>query len=208
MSDEAELPELGALHLSDDVHTTKIVLEKPPILSTPPKIDTTLETALSHLLNRLTHPLSPILSPTKVAELKQALSDRLTAKYTHTWDEKRPLNGSGTRSLICTLHSGLPVELREVAKEVGVEQRIWLKALALVKYVDGKEVAQKTEWETWCDPGSVSWRYGGWQWEDVGFEERRISRGKLRIICSLASITADRQILSRLFGKPLDPLLS
>jgi hypothetical protein len=111
-------------------------------------------------------------------ELKQNLSDRLTAKYAATWDEKNPTHGSGTRSLICTQHTGLPVELREAAKELDIDSKMWIKALALVKVSEGKEAILKTEWEAWCDPGSVSWRYGGWQWEDVGYDIRRSTRGE------------------------------
>jgi hypothetical protein len=177
MLNEEELA-FGGLRLTDAPPTTTIISENPPPSEPLLPVDTSLKTALPHLINRLIHPLSPQLPPAQVLRLKELLTDRLSAKYTATWDEKRPLNGSGTRSLICTLHTGLPVELREAAKEVGVDINLWLKALALVKVADGKEVSVKTEWEAWCDPGSVSWRYGGWQWEDVGYDVRRTSRGE------------------------------
>jgi len=176
MVNEEEL-DLGGLRLNDGPPTT-IITTNPPTTETPLAVDTSLKTALPHLINRLIHPLSGQLPPAQLLQLKEVLSDRLSAKYVATWDEKRPTYGSGTRSLICTLHTGLPVELREAAKEVGVNIKMWLKALALVKVQDGKEVSVKTEWEAWCDPGSVSWRYGGWQWEDVGYDVRRTSRGK------------------------------
>jgi hypothetical protein len=176
MVNQEEL-DLGGLRLTDAPSTT-IITENPPPSDPLPPVDTSLKTALPHLINRLIHPISSQLPPAQLLQLKLLLTERLSAKYTATWDEKRPLNGSGSRSLICTLHTGLPVELREAAKEVGIDLEMWLKALALVKVQDGKEVSVKTEWEAWCDPGSVSWRYGGWQWEDVGFDVRRTSRGE------------------------------
>jgi hypothetical protein len=180
MSNEPEIPDLGGLRLTDAAHTctSTIITEQPP--TNPPTIslDTSLASALPHLIHRLIQPLSTQVPHAKLLELKQILTDRLSAKYAATWDEKRPQNGSGTRSLICTLHTGLPVELREAAKAAGVDLEMWLKALALVKVSEAKEVSVKTEWEAWCDPGSVSWRYGGWQWEDVGYDVRRSSRGE------------------------------
>jgi len=188
MVNEEEL-DLGGLRLTGAPSTT-IITENPPPSETLPSVDTSLKTALPHLINRLIQPLSSQLPPARLLQLQLLLTERLSAKYSATWDEKRPMNGSGSRSLICTLHTGLPVELREAAREVGIDLEMWLKALALVKVQDGKEVSVKTEWEAWCDPGSVSWRYGGWQWEDVGYDVRRTSRGE-----SLVSSQLDTNLL-------------
>lgn len=180
MSKETETLDLGGLRIADaaNTSTSTIVTEQLPTNPPPSTVDTSLASALPHLINRFIQPLSAQLPHAKVLELKRILTDRLHRKYAATWDEKRPINGSGTRSLICTLHTGLPVELREAAKEAGIDMVMWEKALALVKVSEGKEVSVKTEWEAWCDPGSVSWRYGGWQWEDVGYDMRRSTRGE------------------------------
>jgi hypothetical protein len=178
MLDEAELPELGGLSLEPANELNELSNIHRSTGKPLRRLDTSLETAVSQLVSRLVDPLSTRIPTSRLTDLRQALYDCLANKYAPTWDEKRPLQGSGFRSLICTLHGGLPAELRAVAKAHGVDSSSWIQALAWSKVVDGQEVGRKLDWEAWCDPGIVCWRYGGWQWEDVGFDPYRLSRGE------------------------------
>lgn len=178
MADEAELPELASLNLGTIQELTKSSRDTKAGSDTSDKIDTSLGTALAQLVSRLTDPLSTRLPKAQLTQLRQTLSQRLSAKFLPTWNEAEPIRGSGFRSLICTLHGGLPQELREAAKEHGVDSEMWINALAWSKVVDGQEVARKIDWEAWCDPGVVSWRCGGWKWEDAGFDPYRLNRGE------------------------------
>jgi hypothetical protein len=179
MTDEAELPELASLNLYTIQELTKSVRKPTAGSNDNDAMDTSLETALAQLVARLTDSLGSRIPNAQLAQLRQTLTRRLSTKFAPSWDEQRPLHGSGYRSLICTLHGGLPSELREAAKEHGVDSRVWIDALAWSKVVDGQEVGRKLDWEAWCDPGVVSWRCGGWKWEDAGFDPYRLSRGKL-----------------------------
>jgi hypothetical protein len=88
--------------------------------------------------------------------------------------------GSGFRSLICTKHLGLPPVLKAAARDVGISEKVWVEGLGSRKVdVDGLVGEMiEDEWEVWCDPGTVVWRFGGWEWEDVGYEPVKIVRGE------------------------------
>ena len=78
--------------------------------------------------------------------------------------------------MICTKLKGLPKVLSEAAKEVGVDEEVWKKALNKSPEED-PEGRLKDEWEAWCDPGTVVWRYGGWEWEDPEFDPFKAVKG-------------------------------
>jgi hypothetical protein len=68
--------------------------------------------------------------------------------------------------------------MRKAAAEVGVKDEVWSKSLFLRRDLgEGRERVEE-EWEAWCDPGTVVWQYGGWEWEDVGFEPTKLIRGE------------------------------
>lgn len=58
-----------------------------------------------------------------------------------------------------------------------MEDSDWMAALASKGVDRGGVEYVKEEWEAWCDPGTVVWRYGPWQWEDIGYELTPIKRG-------------------------------
>ncbi|CAD6583066.1 MAG: hypothetical protein TREMPRED_003464 [Tremellales sp. Tagirdzhanova-0007] len=149
-------------------------------------LDLTLPTAIIALLNHITKPLDDLYPSPTILHLREHLMRELTKLFVKTWDEQRPHVGSGSRTLICMKHLGLPKVLREAAVSVGVEEKTWRGALAgRIAGVDGEEVDE--EWEVWCDPGTVVWRSGGWTWEDVGFEAVR-ARERFRIIWKASPI--------------------
>lgn len=152
-------------------------MSSPAPRSADDQLDTSLPTALTQLVHRLTQPLSTVVPHARLLDLREALREVLHDKYAPTWDEDLPMRGSGYRSLICQKGHGLPVELRSIANRFQVDPARWLRALALTKTVEGVEIITRTEWEAWCDPGVVAWRYGSWEWEDVGFEPTRPIRG-------------------------------
>lgn len=175
---DADIPDLSSLTIVSTTTTNPINDIKSKADAS--QLDTSLSTALSHLVNRLTRPLSSSIPQARLSELREALSEVLSGKYASSWDESTPARGSGYRSLICQKHNGLPAELRMIAKRFQVDGAKWIRALASTKTIDGTEVVVREEWEAWCDPGLVAWRYGSWEWEDVGFEPTRPSRGKSR----------------------------
>lgn len=139
--------------------------------------DRTLTTALSHLVDHLVEPLSASYTPEVLNSLLKQLKHALFVKFQPTWDEGHPQVGSGTRSLICTKYHGLPPPMRSAAVKVGVEEQVWRKAIA--KSGGREDRSDKgDEWEVWCDPGQVVWRWGAWEWEDPGFEPVKLVRGK------------------------------
>ncbi|WVN87871.1 uncharacterized protein L203_103068 [Cryptococcus depauperatus CBS 7841] len=146
----------------------------------------TLETALSHLVAHLVEPLSEAYSADCVNSLLSRLKEELLAKFAPTWDELHPQVGSGTRSLICTRYYGLPPPMRTACGKAGVEERVWRKAIAKA---GGREnrLDKGQEWEVWCDPGQVVWRWGGWEWEDPGFEPTKVVREPLQVIWQAAT---------------------
>lgn len=172
------------------------------------QLDTSLPTALAQLVHRLTQPLSVLVPHAPLLDLREALRQVLYDKYAPTWDEELPMRGSGYRSLICQKDLGLPAELRTVARQFNLEPSRWIRALALTKNVEGIEVVTRSEWEAWCDPGVVAWRYGSWEWEDVGFEPTRPVRGECVGIGESCIDELTLQIPSRSSGKLSHPLRS
>lgn len=174
---DADIPDISGLAIASRDPST-LTTDSKSNNDTNSQLDTSLSTALSHLVNRLARPLSSSVPDARLSGLRQALSEVLAAKYAPTWDETTPARGSGYRSLICQKHTGLPAELRDIAKRFQVDGAKWIRALASTKTIDGVTVVVREEWEAWCDPGLVAWRYGNWEWEDVGFEPTRPSRGE------------------------------
>jgi hypothetical protein len=153
-----------------------------PISSTTsddkPSIDLSLPSALSALTHHLTAPLAPHYSHTTILALRSTLTSNLTALFQPTWREHDPAYGSGTRSLICLRSRGLPRPLKHAAAKNGVAEKVWRAALhkkgkdgqGSAEDVDRARKARMDEWEAWCDPGQVSWRYGMWEWFDSEFD--------------------------------------
>lgn len=141
-------------------------------------LDLSLSTALSNLVLKLIQPLAPHYSHQTLLSLREDLVGRLTGLFTPSWDEAHPQHGSGSRSLICTKQLGLPRPLREAAGAVGINEDLWRTSLAGRRTREGEAEEVKEEWEAWCDPGTVVWRYGGWEWEDVGFEPVKLHKGE------------------------------
>lgn len=146
------------------------------------KVDLTLHSALDALVHYLIQPISIYYSHLVILDLREHLIRNLTELFEPSWDEQHPQVGSGYRSLISTKHLGLPRALRDVATSVGVDEEVWRKALSARKTGIEGEKEVKEEWEVWCDPGTVVLRFGGWDWEDVGFEPARLPRGQLSLM--------------------------
>ena len=182
---DADIPDISGLAIASNPSSISDPKAK---VDTTSQLDTSLSTALSHLVHRLTRPLSASVPDARLSEVRQAISEVLAAKYSPTWDETNPARGSGYRSLICQKNNGLPAELRAIAKQFRVDPAKWIRALASAKTIDGVTVVVREEWEAWCDPGLVAWRYGNWEWEDVGFEPTRPSRGESRKCFSSSSV--------------------
>ena len=141
-------------------------------------IDLSLPSALSALTHHLTAPLAPHYSHGTILALRSTLTSTLTALFEPTWREEEPTYGSGSRSLICTRARGLPKPLKQAAAKNGVAEKVWRAALhkkgkereGSTEDVDRARKARMDEWEAWCDPGQVSWRYGAWEWFDSEFD--------------------------------------
>ncbi|OCF54535.1 hypothetical protein L486_08085 [Kwoniella mangroviensis CBS 10435] len=145
-------------------------------------LDLSLSTSITYLVQFLIQPLSSHYPHHVLLSLRDELTERLNHLFTSTWDTSRPQFGSGYRSLICSKHLGLPKPLREAAKSVGVEREVWKRAIAGIKSGDRGE-----EWQCWCDPGQVTWRWGGWEWEDVGYEPGKVIKEPFQIIWQSSS---------------------
>ncbi|WVW79292.1 hypothetical protein I302_101259 [Kwoniella bestiolae CBS 10118] len=145
-------------------------------------LDLSLSTSISYLSQFLIQPLSSHYPHHILLSLRAELSNRLTTLFSSTWDTSRPQFGSGYRSLICSRHLGLPLSLVEAAKAVGVERGVWKRAIAGIKSGERGE-----EWQCWCDPGQVTWRWGGWEWEDVGYEPWKVIKEPFQIIWQSSS---------------------
>jgi hypothetical protein len=148
-------------------------------------IDLSLPTAIANLIQHLVQPLTKLYTPKDISALRLRLTSALSEAYAPSWDPQHPQHGSGTRSLICNRQMGLPKLLREAAAEVGIPGQVWVRALARKSEMDLEGRTKGDEWEAWCDPGTVVWRYGGWEWEDVGYEQTKLIRGELG--CSVKS---------------------
>lgn len=129
-----------------------------------PPSDLSLEAALGALISHLTAPLDGVCSAPAAARLRQALVRSLSTLYRPTWHEQDPSRGSAFRSLIALSDGRLPRPMREAATAAGVDQAKWARTLA-----PASGATTTTEWQCWCDPGRVSWRDGGWEWEDGVF---------------------------------------
>ncbi|WWC73141.1 uncharacterized protein I206_107107 [Kwoniella pini CBS 10737] len=145
-------------------------------------LDLTLPTAISHLVQFLIQPLSTHYPHPIILSLRDQLSSRLNEIFRSIWEESKPQRGSGYRSLICTRQLGLPTALIQAAKSSGVDKEIWKRALA-----DKKSGKRGEEWQTWCDPGQVTWRWGGWEWEDIGYEPFKVIKEPFQIIWQSSS---------------------
>jgi len=141
-------------------------------------LDLTLASAVDALVQHLVGPLATQGPHLTILDLREHLVRDLTELFEASWDEQHPQIGSGFRSLICTKQLGLPRVLRDAAANVGVDEEIWRRALSVQRTgIEGEERI-KEEWEVWCDPGTVVWRSGGWEWEDVGYESLKIARSE------------------------------
>lgn len=113
-----------------------------------------LSPALDQLVSVLLLPLLPTLPSSSSSLLRSSLTSHLSALFAPTWQPSDPTRGSAFRTLIAT-KGRLPRPLREAVKETNVVSLdAWETALG------------GQEWQAWCDPGRVSWRDGGWEWED------------------------------------------
>ncbi|WVQ93242.1 hypothetical protein IAU59_000307 [Kwoniella sp. CBS 9459] len=177
----ASKPEPSPL-LSDRSPLSQAGTVKPSSTSATANLDLSLNTAVVHLVQHLIQPLAAHYSHSTLLSLRDELSSRLTRLFQPTWDSSKPTQGSGSRSLICSRYLGLPYVLRESAGKVGVEVGKWRKALASCKTGERGE-----EWQAWCDPGQVVWRWGGWEWEDIGFEPFKVIKEPFQIIWQASS---------------------
>ncbi|WWD21133.1 hypothetical protein CI109_105614 [Kwoniella shandongensis] len=145
--------------------------------------DLSLSTAVTHLVQHLIQPLSPHYPHSTLLKLRDSLRTKLVELFEPTWEEQHPQLGSGFRSLICTKYLGLPPILKDVAGEFALDEGVWKKAIAATREREHKV----EEWEAWCDPGQVVWRWGGWEWEDVGFEPFKVIRENFHIVWQAAA---------------------
>jgi len=120
--------------------------------------DLSLHTALSHLLAHLTTPLEPLVGRVELTLLRTHLRSILTLLFAPSWQADDLSRGSAFRSLIGR-PGRLPRPLRQAAAKASVDLALWERAL--VEACEGE-----VEWQSWCDPGRVQWRNGGWEWED------------------------------------------
>ncbi|ORX39115.1 hypothetical protein BD324DRAFT_311814 [Kockovaella imperatae] len=148
------------------------------------ELDLSLSSALSALIDHLLSPLNRCYTPTVLSALRLHLTSSLTELFAPSWDIAHPQYGSGFRSLICDNQHGLPKPLKESAMESGVVEHIWIRQLSKPVDKEATEAVRRRarEWEAWCDPGTVMWRYGGWEWEDSANDPVRMVREPLQII--------------------------
>ncbi|KAL7421365.1 hypothetical protein Q5752_004250 [Cryptotrichosporon argae] len=142
-------------------------LTPPPSTTGLPSADLTLAGALGALVTHLLDPLIPLVPSASLAALRAALTARLDRLFAPTWDAARPDAGSGFRSLICAHPHGLPRALREAAADAGIDEAAWRAAIAR------RSDRADDEWEAWCDPGCVSWRWGPWEYDEPGYDAPR-----------------------------------
>ena len=144
------------------------------------ELDLSLSSALSALIDHLIGPLTRCYTPTILSALRLHLTAALTELFSPSWDIRHPQYGSGFRSLICDSTHGLPKPLKESAGEAGVGEDLWVQQLAKSLDEDAGDVVKRRarEWEAWCDPGTVIWRYGPWEWEEAN-DPVKAGRGEL-----------------------------
>lgn len=141
-------------------------------------IDTSLPSAVAALVHHLTQPLSAHYPHSVILQLRTSLTSILTELYESSWKPMEPSFGTGHRSLICSRPLGLPRALERAAAQAGVDVEVWrqsLKGKPRDELVHGDK--ERDEWEAWCDPGLVTWRYGGWKYFDSEFDPVRPSPG-------------------------------
>lgn len=159
-----------------------------PALATPPapshaasgaglQLDMTLAAAVQALVHHLVQPLAVHYPHTRLMTLRQRLTELLTKAYEPSWNESNPHQASGARSLISDRVLGLPRVLREAAGK-DIDLPTWSKAIS-VSHRKRAEGEDESEWEVWCDPGMVVWRWGGWGWDEPEFDPIRRPRGEL-----------------------------
>ena len=145
------------------------------------ELDLSLPSALSALIDHLITPLTRCYTPAILSALRLHLTSSLTDLFASSWDGRHPQLGSGFRSLICDARHGLPKPLRESAGEAGVAEDLWRHQLSKPVVSDAglRQRQWAVQWEAWCDPGTVVWRYGGWEWEDTsGYDPFKVVRGE------------------------------
>lgn len=140
------------------------------------KIDLSLESAVSALVDRLVKPLQSFYPQSRIDGVRSHLVATLSKRYAPTWREDDPLHGTGYRSLICLPGVGLPPAMVVSARQNGVDPAVWMRSLAA--RLRGENSPLQEEWQAWCDPGLVMWRYGGWFWNDSEFDPVKSYRGQ------------------------------
>lgn len=146
--------------------------------------DLSLHSALSHLLAHLTAPLEPVVVRVELTLLRTHLRSILTLLFAPSWHADDPSRGSAFRSLIGR-PGLLPRPLRQAAAKASVDLALWERTLA--EACEGEH-----EWQSWCDPGRVQWRNGGWEWEDGVWFHGGWKGASLLISCSSSSLLHDR----------------
>lgn len=159
------------------------------------ELDMSINAAVSALVHHLVQPLAAHYPHADVMALRSDLTLSFTTIFTPTWKECTPHSGSGSRSLIADSVSGLPAVLKAAAAKHGVDPAKWNSAIAASrrKKVPGPEAA---EWEVWCDPGMVVWRWGGWGWDEPEFDPIKRPRESFQVVWQAAP--APRQVTSPL----------
>lgn len=162
------------------------------------QLDMSLEAAVAALVHYLVQPLAAHCPHAKVMELRTDLTSALEDRFRPSWKESNPHVGSGLRSLISDHRVGLPPVLKEVARKHDIDPNMWNKAIATLRRKKLVDLTEAEDWEVWCDPGMVVWRWGGWGWDEPEFDPIKRPRGEY---CALD--VADKQNRFMSFGKLL-----
>lgn len=140
-------------------------------------LDMSLPSAVSALVHHLVQPLAARYPHKQLMVLRKRLTDLFTESFRPSWNESNPHSGSGTRSLISDRVLGLPPILRKAAG-TEFDLTVWAKAIAATRRRKSENEGEEAEWEVWCDPGMVVWRWGGWGWDEVEFDPIKRTRGE------------------------------
>ncbi|WWC91262.1 uncharacterized protein L201_006205 [Kwoniella dendrophila CBS 6074] len=168
--------------LNRKLSTNEVLTSNNNVGSSVSNLDLSLPTALSYLIQHLIQPLSIHYSHLILLSLRDDLIERLTLVYSNTWEGSHPQLGSGFRSLICNKHLGLPKPLKQSSKKIGIDEDLWKNSIS-----SKKQNGRGEEWQCWCDPGQVTWRWGGWEWEDIGYEPTKVIKEPFQIIWQSSS---------------------
>ncbi|TXT13231.1 hypothetical protein VHUM_01632 [Vanrija humicola] len=160
-----------------------------PSLAAGLQLDMSLGSAVSALVHHLAQPLSAHCSHATIMDLRKRLTTTFTTAFAPTWNESNPHSGSGTRSLIADRQHGLPRLLREAAAQCGVDTAVWQQAIAANRTKKAESDDNGEEWEVWCDPGMVVWRWGGWGWEEPDFDPIKRPRESFKVVWQAAPTT-------------------